>query len=209
MHLLARDGVAKVHAITAPLLAISFVLVVAVHIPHVGVSVNGARRWIGPGQLQFQPSELLKIALVLYSATLLAKRPGCVHDLRELMRPLLTVVAAACLLVFTQPDLGTALVIAFTIAVMLIAAGIPMAQARAHRRLRARAGAALRARASLRAGAADLVPGSLGARLLERLPGRAGADRDRLRRPVRRRAGPVGAEDVLPAGGARRTSSSR
>ena len=49
MHVLARDGVAKVHAITAPLLVISLVLVAAVHIPHVGVSVNGARRWIGPG----------------------------------------------------------------------------------------------------------------------------------------------------------------
>ncbi len=51
MRVLARDGVAKVHAITAPLLVVSFVLVLAVHIPHVGVSVNGARRWIGPGQL--------------------------------------------------------------------------------------------------------------------------------------------------------------
>src|SRR5579872_2389182 len=57
MRLLARDGVAKVHSITAPLLFVSFVLVVAVHIPHVGVSINGARRWIGPPQLQFQPSE--------------------------------------------------------------------------------------------------------------------------------------------------------
>src|ERR1700690_789852 len=46
---LARDGVAKVHAITAPLLIGSLVLVFAVHIPHVGVSINGARRWIGPG----------------------------------------------------------------------------------------------------------------------------------------------------------------
>ncbi len=90
MHVLARDGVAKVHAITGAAAGRSrFVLVVAVHIPHVGVSVNGARRWIGPGQLQFQPSELLKLALVLYSATLLAKRPARVHDLRELMRPLL------------------------------------------------------------------------------------------------------------------------
>src|SRR5438270_3667912 len=42
MRLLARDGIAKVHSITAPLLATSFVLVVAVHIPHVGVSINGA-----------------------------------------------------------------------------------------------------------------------------------------------------------------------
>ena len=126
MRVLARDGVAKVQSITAPLLFTSFVLVVAVHIPHVGVSINGARRWIGPSQLQFQPSELMKIALVLYSATLLARRPQRVHDLRELAKPLLIVVGSACLLVFTQPDLGTAMVIAFTISAMLVAAGIPM-----------------------------------------------------------------------------------
>jgi cell division protein FtsW len=126
MRVLARDGVAKVQAITAPLLFASFVLVVAVHIPHVGVSVNGARRWIGPGPFQFQPSELMKLALVLYSATLLARRPQRVHDLRELAKPLLIVVGAACLLVFTQPDLGTAMVIAFTIAAMLVAAGMPL-----------------------------------------------------------------------------------
>jgi len=126
MRLLARDGVAKVQSITGPLLAISFVLVLAVHIPHVGVSVNGARRWIGPGPFQFQPSELMKLALVLYAATLLAKRPQRVHDLRELVNPLLVVVGGACLLVVTQPDLGTAMVIAFTTCALLIAAGIPM-----------------------------------------------------------------------------------
>jgi cell division protein FtsW len=126
MRLLARDGVAKVHAITGPLLVVSFVLVLAVHIPHVGVSINGARRWIGPGPFQFQPSELMKFALVLYAAALLARRPQRVHDMRELAKPLLFVVAGACALVFSQPDLGTAMVIAFTIAAMLIAAGIPL-----------------------------------------------------------------------------------
>lgn len=126
MRVLARDGVAKVHSITAPLLAASFVLVLAVHIPHVGVSVNGARRWIGPSSFQFEPSELMKLALVLYAATLLAKHPRQVHDLRELAKPLLLVVGAACLLVFTQPDLGTAMVIAFTVGAMLIAAGMPL-----------------------------------------------------------------------------------
>jgi cell division protein FtsW len=126
MHVLARDGVAKVHLITAPLLCVSFALVIAVHIPHVGVSVNGARRWLGPGMFQFQPSELLKIALVLYTATLIARRPKRVLDLRDLARPLLYVVGAACLLVFTQPDLGTAMVLMFTVCAMLVAAGIPM-----------------------------------------------------------------------------------
>ncbi len=126
MHYLAREGVARVQGLVGPLLALSFVLVLAVHIPHVGVSVNGARRWIGPGVLQFQPSELLKLALVLYAATLLARRPQRVHDLRALARPLLLVVGSACLLVVTQPDLGSALVIAFTTGALLVAAGIPL-----------------------------------------------------------------------------------
>src|SRR5580700_10143496 len=125
MHVLARDGIAKAQTFVAPLLAVSFALVLAVHIPHIGVAVNGARRWIGPGQLQFQPSELLKLALVLYAATLLARRPQRVHDLRALSRPLLVVVGGACLLVVTEPDLGTAMTIAFTTAALLVAAGIP------------------------------------------------------------------------------------
>jgi cell division protein FtsW len=126
MQVLARDGVAKVQGIVAPLLAVSFGLVLAVHVPHVGIAINGARRWIGPSIFQFEPSELLKIALVLYAATLLACRPQRVHDLRELANPLLIVVGGACLLVVTEPDLGTAMVIAFTICALLLAAGIPL-----------------------------------------------------------------------------------
>jgi cell division protein FtsW len=126
MRVLARDGVEKVHKITGPLLITSFVLVLAVHVPHVGVSVNGARRWLGAGPLQFQPSELMKLALVLYAATLLAKRPQRVHDLRDLAKPLLVVVGGAILLVATQPDLGTAMVIAFTTIALLVAAGIEL-----------------------------------------------------------------------------------
>jgi cell division protein FtsW len=126
MRLLARDGVQKVQALTGPLLAVSFALVLAVHVPHIGVSVNGARRWLGPGPFQFQPSELMKLALVLYGATLLAKRPQRVHDLRELLNPLLVVVGSAILLVVTQPDLGTAMVIAFTTIALLLATGIPL-----------------------------------------------------------------------------------
>jgi cell division protein FtsW len=126
MRVLARDGIARVQSLVGPLLAISFVLVLAVHIPHVGVTVNGARRWLGSGPLQFQPSELLKLALVLYGATLLARRPARVQDLRDLSKPLLAVVGGACLLVATQPDLGTAMVIAFTTCALLVAAGIPM-----------------------------------------------------------------------------------
>jgi cell division protein FtsW len=125
MNLLARDGVARVQSITPPLLAVSLALVLAVHLPHIGHSVNGARRWLGPSMLQFQPSELLKLALVLYAATLLARKPRQVHDLRALRKPLLVVVSASTVLVGTEPDLGSAMVIVFTTAVLLAAAGIP------------------------------------------------------------------------------------
>jgi cell division protein FtsW len=126
MHVLARDGVARVQSVTPPLLAVSLGLVLAVHLPHIGHSVNGAQRWLGPSMLQFQPSELLKLALVLYSATLLARKPKRVHDLRALRKPLLYVIAASLVLVGTEPDLGSAMVIVFTTAVLLVAAGIPL-----------------------------------------------------------------------------------
>lgn len=126
MRFLARDGMARVQGIVAPLLIVSFLATFAVHLPGIGVSVNGARRWIGHGSLVFQPSELLKLALVLYAATLIARSPRCVRELKSLFRPLLLVVGAACLLVATQPDIGTAMVVVFTIAAMLVAAGIPL-----------------------------------------------------------------------------------
>ena len=63
------------------LLVGSFVLAVAVMLPGVGVTINGATRWLGAGPLQFQPSELLKLALVLYAASLLAERPETVKTL--------------------------------------------------------------------------------------------------------------------------------
>jgi cell division protein FtsW len=124
MRVLARDGLARVQSLVGPALALSFVLVLAVHVPHLGVTVNGAHRWLGAGPLQFQPSELMKLSLLLYAATLLAKRPERVRDLRELARPLLFVVGSACLLIVTQPDLGTAIVVICTIAALLVAAGI-------------------------------------------------------------------------------------
>ncbi len=126
MRVFARRGLELARRLTGPLLAASFVLVLAVHIPHVGVSVNGARRWLGAGPLQFQPSELMKLALVLYTAELLARRPRRVQSLRDLSRPLLVVVGAATVCVASQPDIGTAMVIAFTVTCLLVAVGMPM-----------------------------------------------------------------------------------
>jgi cell division protein FtsW len=121
----SRRGIELVPKLTGPLLLVAFGLLVAVRLPGIGVSVNGAQRWIGAGPLQFQPSELAKVALVLYAVKFLAEKPSRVKEPRLLV-PLAGVVGTAILLVATQPDLGTALVIAFTTACILVAAGIPM-----------------------------------------------------------------------------------
>src|SRR3954447_23458678 len=125
MSLVARRGLEIVPKITGPLLAASFAALVLVKLPGFGVSVNGARRWLGAGPLVFQPSEIMKLALVLYAAKLLAERPSVLRRWQNL-GPLALVAGSAVLLVASQPDLGTALVICFTMAAMLVAAGMPV-----------------------------------------------------------------------------------
>jgi cell division protein FtsW len=126
LHLASRHGLRVIRALTPILLVSSFVLTTAVMLPGVGVTVNGATRWIGAGMLQFQPSELLKVSLVLYGAQLLSARPDAVRTVGTMAKPLLLVVGAACALVMKQPDMGTTMVICFAIGALLIAAGTPM-----------------------------------------------------------------------------------
>jgi cell division protein FtsW len=126
LHLASRHGLKAIRALTPLLLAGSFALTVAVMLPGVGRTVNGATRWIGAGAFQFQPSELLKVSVVLYAAQLLATRPESVRTIATMTKPLLLVVGAACALLMKQPDMGTTMVICFAVGALLIAAGTPM-----------------------------------------------------------------------------------
>ena len=126
LHVVSRHGLKAVRELTPLLLATAFFLTVMAMLPGVGVTVNGATRWLQAGPIQFQPSELLKLALVLYAAQLLAARPRITRTVGSLMRPLLLVVGAACLLLLKQPDMGTAMVICFAIGALLLAAGTPI-----------------------------------------------------------------------------------
>jgi cell division protein FtsW len=126
LHAASRHGLKLIRALTPLLLAGSFVLTFAVMLPGVGVTVNGATRWLGAGPIQFQPSELLKVSLVLYAAQLLAARPESTRTVETLTKPLLLVVGAACALLMKQPDMGTTMVICFAIGALLVAAGTPI-----------------------------------------------------------------------------------
>jgi cell division protein FtsW len=120
MHFTARHGLQFFRRLTPLILGASFFLLLVVLVA--GTTVNGSSRWIGSGFLQIQPSELAKVALILYAADLLARKPKSVRSL-EGLRPFLIVVAAAALLIVAEPDLGTTMVITFAVAATLVAAG--------------------------------------------------------------------------------------
>lgn len=120
MHLVARHGLVAVRRLTPVLLGVSMFLLLAVLVA--GTTVNGATRWLGSGFLQIQPSELAKVALVLYGADLLARKPKRARSIEGFM-PFLVVVGVACMLIMLEPDMGTTMVVAFAVCATLVAAG--------------------------------------------------------------------------------------
>lgn len=124
MLLIARVRFSALIKITIPLLVISVLLLVAVMVPGIGHKVNGAYRWISVGKLNIQPSEIAKLALVLYLAGILSKRKKMVRQLftQQWLAPALAVAIIAGL-VFKEPDMGTALAIVATVFAMLFTAG--------------------------------------------------------------------------------------
>lgn len=120
MHVLARRGLELIHRATPAILALTFILLVAVLL--VGKEVNGAKSWIGSGLLTFQPAEFAKISLILYGAAVFAERPKMTRSISGML-PFLLVIAAIAALVMLQPDLGTILIAIFASGALLVAAG--------------------------------------------------------------------------------------
>jgi len=112
-----------------PLYVVAVVLCGLVLIPGVGIAVDGARRWLGFGDLRMQPSEVAKLALLVVSASVLARRSDALLDPRrtkEWAGPIVAFFAVLAALVFLEPDMDSVVVLAFIALTMLLVAGIPM-----------------------------------------------------------------------------------
>jgi cell division protein FtsW len=108
--------------LVVPALIVAGVLLVLVLVPPFGQAINGTRRWIRFGVVSFQPAELAKLALVLYLAAFVARRPEQLGDLRRGLLPPLGLAGAFAALVFVQPDLGNCLtLIALTFGLLYLA----------------------------------------------------------------------------------------
>ena len=106
------------------LLLLAGVLLIAVLLPGIGHVVNGSRRWIGVGNLNFQPSELMKLCMVMFMAAYLARHADAVRtSLQGFGKPLLLLLLVAGLLML-EPDFGSTAVLAATVLGLLFLAGM-------------------------------------------------------------------------------------
>jgi len=112
--------------LVTPALIGAYGLMMLPFVPGLGDQVNEARAWVSVGSFTFQPSEFLKLAVLLYCANLLAKRKSEMHDLRRTLGPVLVVAVVSAGLCLVQGDLGSAIVLAAIVFVVAFIAGAPM-----------------------------------------------------------------------------------
>jgi cell division protein FtsW len=123
----ARSSPRLFRAFAYPLLAVAVVGLGLTLIRGVGVSQNGAARWISIGGQQIQPSEIAKLALVVWGADLLARKDKLGHlaDWRHMLVPLMPGAGLLCLLVMTGDDLGTTFILLVIFLALLWVIGTP------------------------------------------------------------------------------------
>lgn len=99
------------------------VIIMLFLVPIIGTEINGARSWFGYAGLGIQPTELAKIALILYLGALIAKKGDNFRDFKRGLLPVLIIIAFICGLIMLQPDLGGVIVIVGSAGMMIWAAG--------------------------------------------------------------------------------------
>jgi len=105
-----------------PLFLLSLLFLTLVLVPHVGVKVNGARRWLSFSGLSFQPTEMAKIALILFLSRLLAKKGSQVQELGKGLLPLVFATLMITVPIVLQPNFGNVVVL-LAVAVMIYFVG--------------------------------------------------------------------------------------
>lgn len=107
-------------------LFITFSLLGVLLIPGVGLTRGGATSWLGIGSFSIQPSEFVKLAIIIYLAKMFSERQGDMVSFKKGLVPPLSILAIAIGLIMMQPDLGTATVLAGTVVLMIYTAGARM-----------------------------------------------------------------------------------
>lgn len=113
----------RLRPLALPLAIVAVVLMVLVLLPHFGVEVNGARRWLRLGPMQMQPAELAKVAAIVFMALWLERHRERLGSLEDGVVPFLALLGLVTLLVILERDLGTTLIIAAILLAQFMVAG--------------------------------------------------------------------------------------
>ena len=111
-----------------PLLLLSVLLLAALFVPGLSRKVGGAYRWINLGGFSFQPSEMVKFSLAVYLAYSMSKKGSDLALFTKGLVPHLLVVGVFMVLIYLQPDLGTAVIIGAWALVLLFVGGVRILQ---------------------------------------------------------------------------------
>jgi len=107
-----------------PMFVLALVLLLMVLIPFIGKGVNGARRWISLGVMNFQPSELAKLATIIYAADYMVRKMDVKERFFKAVLPMGAAVAVAGVLLLAEPDMGAFMVIAIIAMGILFLGGV-------------------------------------------------------------------------------------
>jgi len=108
-----------------PVYVIALIATALVFVPGLGVTINGATRWIDIGFTTIQPSEFLKIATILMLASWLASAKHGLKEFKTGLLPLAIIIGLPCILLLAQPNTSTVLVIGATAVMLYFIAGAP------------------------------------------------------------------------------------
>jgi cell division protein FtsW len=107
-----------------PILAVSIIPLILVLVPGISREVGGAKRWLHLFGLNYQPSEFVKIALILYLADFISRKAAILRDFWKGFVPPMLLLGFVTLLVLAQPDLGTAISLVVLAFIMLFVSGV-------------------------------------------------------------------------------------
>ena len=105
---------------------VCFLLLMLVLIPGIGTVRNGSRSWFGIGGLGIQPSEFMKLSLIMFTAKYLANNDKDIKNIRKGILPILGILILVFGLIMLEPDFGTGMIIVVTIIALLFIAGVNM-----------------------------------------------------------------------------------
>ncbi|MBW3591418.1 MAG: putative lipid II flippase FtsW [Actinobacteria bacterium] len=120
---LARADYRKLRLLARPMFTACIIMLVLVIVPFVGTTMGGSSRWFVVGPLNVQPSEIAKLAIIIFAAYVLESKGVRIRDASQMAVPVLPATAMMLGLVIAQPDLGTAIIIGGTMVVVLFLAG--------------------------------------------------------------------------------------